>query len=252
MDKRTPRNKALERVARQPLTGPTLFGARSEAGSSANQPVRMLAALDSDVRNGSMRRRSVKRIASLGLLLLCGLALIAFGYGAMQREEPVGAPNSLVERHRPALPEQPEVAVFDQVASPAAVIEDAPRTGEDSPFAALAEAGTKPKPPAVIAAAPTAASPIREKTVPAPGLGAAKAQLRVMQRPAAPRKAKDADVVLLEALVTHVEAQKNVVAENSATRGAAAAEIETSVRVAAGAEDTLKRCAGLAGGEAEL
>lgn len=268
MEKPTRRNRALDRLPRQPLAGPTLFGGVPTRDHPDDKPVRILAALEHGAGNSTRALRPLKRIMWVGLLFLLGIALVAFGYSGLQRAGTNAKPQPLLAQPAAAKPKQDLPKLAENTAPQTATIEDAkPENVPDpaSPFAALdaqPASGTQhkeveKKSPVAVAAKPKR-EPLKIALAPAQSVKPQTVAVSSSEKPVAAqkvvsKKVKDADVVLLEALVTHVDAQQRLVNSPSPSRPNAAVQApDTLVRVANAEDDVVKRCAGLSALEGEL
>lgn len=257
MEKPPRRNKALERLPRQPLAGPTLFGgADSTCDAASEKPVRFLAALD-DKATDIRHLFSLKRAVWLGFFFLVGMGLLAAGYAALQRDAAHVKTLPLVAQQRVVVAAKGAPA-SDNTSPQAAVIENIQDDeAAHSPFSALrpvkdsASTVTRESAQAQTPEPKVGAPTRREKQVAQPSETTPKQSVAQKQAPV--KKVKDADVVLLEALVSHVDAQQRSVAEKPAVQGTVGAtEVASPVRVAVANDDAAKRCAGLSALEGEL
>lgn len=206
-------NRLLDAMPHQPLGGPTLFGRADSAQSEARQ--KMLHALERKKTRRTrpaLARSLALALGLLGLLALGG-ALYPQGYVdrvAQTRPAPVAAFPAvprLVATEQPPAVARIETGIEAPVASPFAKLGDATEQGvspQPEPMSAAPKPNPKQaaievrpaRPAAVVAARPT--TPREPAT----------------KREPAAKKPKDADVALLQALVTHVESQKHKLAND--------------------------------------
>lgn len=251
MKNRRSGNRLLDAMPHQPLAGPTLFG-RADSAQSGHQ--RMLHALERKKSRRAAFRIPRTTTIAVALLSVIAAAGIMYSY-AFNAPTSTPTPTQLVS----VTPAQ--AALAPKVEPGAAQIETEGEAPAASPFAKLTEPPAE-LPPAPQPAAATIAKPqtppasLQSQTPPAAPKAqappAAPVKLARATPPAAVRtpvakesvvkKAKDADVALLQALVKHVDAQQ---AKAAADAPAPRSSTEASGHnTASSSEEAKKPCVG--------
>lgn len=260
MKNRRSGNRLLDAMPHQPLAGPTLFG-RADSAQSGHQ--RMLHALERKKSRRAAFRIPRTTTIAVALLSVIAAAGIMYSY-AFNAPTSTPTPTQLVS----ATPAQ--AALAPKVEPVAAQIETESEAPAASPFAKLneppAELPPAPPPAAATAAKPqtppasmkaqTPSTSVKSQTPPAAPKAQARPAAPVKVARAAPpaavrppaakesvvKKAKDADVALLQALVKHVDAQQ---AKAAADAPAPRSSTEASGHnTASSSEEAKKPCVG--------
>ena len=249
MKNRRSGNRLLDAMPHQPLAGPTLFG-RADSAQSERQ--RMLHALErKKSRRAALRIPRSVSIAT-GLLGLIAIAGIMYSHALDRPATRSGPARPAPTQLAAAASARPAVAPIAEAA--AARIETINEAPVVSPFANLGDSSASEAPvksqavtppsvrqPAVTVPRKAEAQPPTARPKPARSVTPAPARAPEAKETVV-KKAKDADVALLQALVKHVEAQPvKSAGEVPLVRGTT--DVPTP-KIAAAGEEAKKPCVG--------